>query len=76
MCVLWQIICTTIVVALSILLGGSSLVCLSRGSWAQSDRIEDENSQDADDLVVEVTPESEPQSEPLPNRGTFTYKNV
>lgn len=51
-------------------------MCLSRGSWAQSDPVEDENLEDADDLVVEVTAESEPQSEPLPNRGTFTCRKV
>lgn len=32
-----QIICSTVVTALSIVLGGGSLVCLSRGSWAPKD---------------------------------------
>lgn len=57
-----QIICTTVVVSLGILLGGGSLVCLSRGSWAQSDRIREGDS--AEDLVTEVEPESQSQSEP------------
>lgn len=62
-------------VALSILLGGGSLVCLSRGSWAQNDQIQEGNS--ADDLVTEVEPENHPLFEPVPpseglNRGTFS----
>ncbi|XP_013856860.1 integral membrane protein GPR155 isoform X2 [Austrofundulus limnaeus] len=36
-----QIICTTVVVSFGILLGGGSLVCLSRGSWAQNDQDDD-----------------------------------
>ncbi|KAM9342094.1 lysosomal cholesterol signaling protein isoform 1-T1 [Pholidichthys leucotaenia] len=43
-----QIICTTVVVAFSILLGGGSLVCLKRGSWTQNDR-----SQEADRVETE-----------------------
>ncbi|XP_059199010.1 integral membrane protein GPR155 [Centropristis striata] len=39
-----QIICTTVVVSLSILLGGCSLVCLRRGSWDHSDQIQEGNS--------------------------------
>ncbi|XP_037543049.1 integral membrane protein GPR155 [Nematolebias whitei] len=37
-----QMICTTVVVGLGIVLGGGSLVCLSRGSWAQNDQDQDE----------------------------------
>uniref|UniRef100_A0A7N9ALN1 G protein-coupled receptor 155a n=1 Tax=Mastacembelus armatus TaxID=205130 RepID=A0A7N9ALN1_9TELE len=50
-----QIICTTFVVAFNILLGGGSLVCLSRGSWAQNDQIQEGNSSfaTAEDLEVE-----------------------
>lgn len=73
MCVLSQIICTTVVVALSILLAGGSLVCLSRGSWTQNDQIQGRNS--ADDLVTQVEPENQPlfdagPSPGSPNRGT------
>lgn len=32
-----QIICSTVVTAVSVLLGGGSLICLSRGSWAPKD---------------------------------------
>lgn len=76
MCVLLQIICTTVVVALSILLGGGSLVCLSRGSWAQNYQSRDRNS--ADDFVTEFEPENQPLFEPAPpsqglNRGTFSF---
>ncbi|KAM7380525.1 hypothetical protein PAMP_003815 [Pampus punctatissimus] len=62
-----QIICTTVVVALSILLGGSSLVCLSRGSWAQNNQIQEENSSfgTVDDLVTEVEPENQTLIEPV-----------
>lgn len=45
-----QIICSTIITALSILLGGGSLVCLSRGSWATKD---EENLLRNEDNVVE-----------------------
>lgn len=76
MCILQQIICTSVVVALGILLGGGSLVCLSRGSWAQNDQIQEGNS--AEDLVTEVEPENQTLFEPVtppgdPNRGTFSY---
>ncbi|KAM7407431.1 hypothetical protein PAMA_003247 [Pampus argenteus] len=62
-----QIICTTVVVALSILLGGSSLVCLSRGSWAQNDQIQEENSSfdTVDDLMTEAEPENQTLIEPV-----------
>lgn len=62
-----QIICTTVVVALSILLGGSSLVCLSRGSWAQNDQIQEGNS--AEDLVTEVEPDNQTLFEPVTTSG-------
>ncbi|XP_055086694.1 integral membrane protein GPR155 isoform X2 [Periophthalmus magnuspinnatus] len=45
-----QIICSTVVAALSILLAGSSLVCLSRGTWAQKD---EGNSPTIEDTLVE-----------------------
>lgn len=60
-----QIICTAVVVALSILLGGGSLVCLSRGSWTRGDQVQDESS--TADLVVEEEPDREAQREQLPN---------
>lgn len=69
LCLLFQIICTAVVVALSILLGGGSLVCLSRGSWTRGDQVQDENS--TADLVVEVAPEQEAQREQLSNGGTY-----
>ncbi|XP_038576450.1 LOW QUALITY PROTEIN: integral membrane protein GPR155 [Micropterus salmoides] len=56
-----QIICTAVVAAISILLGGGCLVCLSRGSWAQNDQIQEGNS--AEDLVTEVEPENQNLSE-------------
>lgn len=58
-----QIICTTVVLALSILLGGSSLICLSRGSWAHTE----ENS--AEDLVTEDDPENQSLFEPTAPSG-------
>ncbi|XP_070831792.1 lysosomal cholesterol signaling protein [Chaetodon trifascialis] len=58
-----QIIYTIVVVALSIVLGGVALVCLSRGSWAQNDQIQEGNS--ADDLVTEVEPEGQSLFEPV-----------
>ncbi|XP_054471046.1 integral membrane protein GPR155 [Anoplopoma fimbria] len=57
-----QIICTTVVVTLSILLGGSSLVCLSRGSWSHTDESQEGNS--AGDLVTEIEPENPTLIEP------------
>uniref|UniRef100_G3NLJ2 G protein-coupled receptor 155a n=1 Tax=Gasterosteus aculeatus aculeatus TaxID=481459 RepID=G3NLJ2_GASAC len=70
-----QIICTTVVVALSILLGGSSLVCLSRGSWSHGDQSQEGNT--AEDLVTELEPEDQTGIEPFApsadvNRGTFS----
>ncbi|CAB1417274.1 unnamed protein product [Pleuronectes platessa] len=66
-----QIICTIVVASLSILLGGSSLVCLSRGSWAQNDQILEENisSDFAEDLVMEVEPENQTPFEPVTSSG-------
>ncbi|KAG8000657.1 hypothetical protein GBF38_017100 [Nibea albiflora] len=65
-----QIICTTVVVALSILLGGSSLVCLSRKSWAQNDsQIPERDS--ANHLVTEVEAENQPPFEPVNPSGSL-----
>lgn len=63
-----QIICTTVIVALGILLGGGSLVCLSRGSWAPNDQIQEGNY--AEDLVTEVEPENQAQFEPVSSSGS------
>uniref|UniRef100_A0A3B4Y7N3 G protein-coupled receptor 155 n=1 Tax=Seriola lalandi dorsalis TaxID=1841481 RepID=A0A3B4Y7N3_SERLL len=62
-----QIICTIVVVAFSILLGGGSLVCLSRGSWAQSDQVQEGNSSSGsgENLVTEVEPENQTLVEPI-----------
>lgn len=57
------------VVSLSILLAGGSLVCLSRGSWTRHEQVQDESS--TADLVVDVEPEVEPQREQRSNRGTY-----
>ncbi|XP_039884016.1 integral membrane protein GPR155 isoform X2 [Simochromis diagramma] len=55
-----QIICTTFVVAFSIFLGGGSLVCLSRGSWAQNVQTEEVNSFDSpEDPLIENEPENQ-----------------
>ncbi|XP_070770945.1 lysosomal cholesterol signaling protein [Enoplosus armatus] len=64
-----QIICTTVVGSLSILLVGSSLVCLSRGSWAQNDQIQEEEANSAEDLVTEVEPENQTLCEPVTPAG-------
>ncbi|KAK5890298.1 hypothetical protein CesoFtcFv8_013831 [Champsocephalus esox] len=58
-----QIICTTVVLALSILLGGSSLICLSRGSWAHTEE------SSAEDLVTEDDPENQSVVEPTAPSG-------
>ncbi|XP_033965430.1 lysosomal cholesterol signaling protein [Pseudochaenichthys georgianus] len=58
-----QIICTTVVLALSILLGGSSLICLSRGSWAHTEE------SSAEDLVTEDDPENQSLFEPTAPSG-------
>ncbi|XP_029980102.1 integral membrane protein GPR155 isoform X2 [Sphaeramia orbicularis] len=62
-----QIICTTVVVAVSMLLGGGSLVCLSRGIWAKSDQMSEGSStvDTGDDLVTEVEPETQTLVEPV-----------
>lgn len=81
MCVFLQIICTTVVVALSILLGGGSLVCLSRGSWVQEEQTEEGNpSFGTEEDVTEVEPESQHLYEPVitsrdTNGGTFSSRN-
>ncbi|XP_071774016.1 lysosomal cholesterol signaling protein [Centroberyx gerrardi] len=61
-----QIICTTVVLALSILLGGGSLVCLSRGSWDQNYQVLERDSSfgTAEDLRPEGEPESQTLFEP------------
>ncbi|KAM3607763.1 uncharacterized protein V6R79_013410 [Siganus canaliculatus] len=59
-----QIICTTVVASLSILLSGGSLVCLSRGSWAQNDQTHEGTS--SDDLVTEAEPEGQTVCQPVP----------
>ncbi|XP_061579482.1 lysosomal cholesterol signaling protein [Cololabis saira] len=66
-----QIICTTVVVSFSILLGGGSLVCLSRGSWAQSDPNQGGNSSfyNADDRVIEAEPENQTLIESVTPEG-------
>lgn len=51
-------------------------MCLSRGSWAQNDQIQEGNS--AEDLVTEAEPENQTPFEPGtpsgdPNRGTSSY---
>lgn len=47
-------------------------MCLSRGSWAQNDQIQEGNS--AEDLVTEVEPENQNLSESSGDlsRGTFS----
>ncbi|XP_069558700.1 lysosomal cholesterol signaling protein [Brachyistius frenatus] len=62
-----QIICTTVVVTLSIVLAGGSLVCLSRGSWTLNDHNQEENSpfDSVEDLVTEVEPENQTPFEPV-----------
>lgn len=62
-----QIICTTVVLAVSILLGGGSLVCLSRGSWAPNNENQEGSTllDDEENLVTEVEPENENLLEPL-----------
>lgn len=75
-CLLPQIIGTTVVVAISILLGGCSLVCLSRESWARNDRIQ--NGKSTDDIVGDMEQETLPPIEPdqrpsgSVGRGNFT----
>ncbi|XP_056289195.1 integral membrane protein GPR155 isoform X2 [Pseudoliparis swirei] len=62
-----QIICTTIVAAFSLLLGGSSLVCLSRGSWPHSDQSQEGNS--AEELVTEIEADTQTLIEPTTPSG-------
>ncbi|XP_028991681.1 integral membrane protein GPR155 [Betta splendens] len=63
-----QVLCTTVVVSVSILLGGGALICLSRGSWAQNDQNPEENPSfcSADDYMDEADPETQTLVEPLP----------
>lgn len=63
-----QIIITTIVLALGILLGGGSLICLSRGSWAPNDEAQEGNSLCDNDDNLNTDPESDSEAllDPLP----------
>ncbi|KAM9710140.1 lysosomal cholesterol signaling protein [Menidia menidia] len=63
-----QIICTTIVISLSIFLGGGSLVCLSRGSWAQNPG-GSSSSDTAEDHVTEAEPGIQTVIEPITTAG-------
>lgn len=72
--VFWQIICTTVIVALGILLGGGSLVCLSRASWAQTDQIQNGNS--TDDILDNLEQEALPQIEPEATEGSLARGNL
>lgn len=65
----WQIICSTVIVALGILLGGGSLVCLSRGSWAQNGQIQNGNS--TQDILNNMEEEALPEIEPEPSEGSL-----
>ncbi|XP_054642819.1 integral membrane protein GPR155 [Dunckerocampus dactyliophorus] len=58
-----QIICTTIVLLLSIVLVGSSLLLLSRGSWAQNEQSQEGNTS-VEDLVTETEQDSQCSFEP------------
>lgn len=73
--VFFQIICTTFVVAFCIFLGGGSLVCLSRGSWAQNVQTEEVNSFDSpEDPLIENEPENQTLFETAPpprDQGAF-----
>uniref|UniRef100_A0A8C3ARP4 G protein-coupled receptor 155 n=1 Tax=Cyclopterus lumpus TaxID=8103 RepID=A0A8C3ARP4_CYCLU len=68
-----QIIGTTVVAAFSILLGGSSLVCLSRGSWTHSDQSQEGNS--AEDLMTEIEPDNQTLIEPITPSGDLFSLN-
>uniref|UniRef100_H2V780 G protein-coupled receptor 155 n=1 Tax=Takifugu rubripes TaxID=31033 RepID=H2V780_TAKRU len=69
-----QIICTTVIVALGILLGGGSLVCLSRESWTQTDQIQNGNS--TDDILDNLEEEALPQIEPEATEGSLARGNL
>ncbi|XP_032424693.1 integral membrane protein GPR155 [Xiphophorus hellerii] len=71
-----QIICTTVVVSFSILLGGGSLVCLSRGSWEQDEEYEDTQSsfEPYQDQVTEVEPEIQTLIEPGNGTGGECFR--
>ncbi|KAM3862518.1 lysosomal cholesterol signaling protein [Diretmus argenteus] len=60
-----QIICTTVVLALSILLGGGSLVCLSRGSWASNPGEQVLERDISCGPAEEPSPEGDPESQTL-----------
>uniref|UniRef100_UPI0037E7A4E8 lysosomal cholesterol signaling protein-like n=1 Tax=Semicossyphus pulcher TaxID=241346 RepID=UPI0037E7A4E8 len=62
-----QIICTSVVATFSILLGGGSLVCLSRGSWAQNESIQEGNN--TEHLVTEGERENQTLFEPVAPGG-------
>uniref|UniRef100_A0A669EXT0 G protein-coupled receptor 155 n=1 Tax=Oreochromis niloticus TaxID=8128 RepID=A0A669EXT0_ORENI len=71
-----QIICTTFVVAFSIFLGGGSLVCLSRGSWAQNVQTEEVNSFDSpEDPLIENEPENQTLFETAPPPRDQVYEH-
>lgn len=67
----FQIICSTVVAGLSILLGGSALVCLSRGSWVENAQTPEGNSSfnNEDDPVTDVEPETQALFEPNTQSG-------
>ncbi|KAM6978424.1 lysosomal cholesterol signaling protein-like [Tautogolabrus adspersus] len=62
-----QIICTSVVAALSILLGGGSLMYLSRGSRTQTDHTREGNSVVA--VVTEVEQEIQTNFDPINSSG-------
>uniref|UniRef100_A0A3B4FMV3 G protein-coupled receptor 155a n=1 Tax=Pundamilia nyererei TaxID=303518 RepID=A0A3B4FMV3_9CICH len=75
--VFFQIICTTFVVAFSIFLGGGSLVCLSRGSWAQNVQTEEVNSFDSpEDPLIENEPENQTvfETDPPPRDQVYEHQ--
>lgn len=72
--VFWQIICTTVIVALGILLGGGSLVCLGRESWARTGQIQNGNS--TDDILDNLEQEALPQVEPEATESSLARGNL
>ncbi|CAN9497748.1 unnamed protein product [Ophioblennius macclurei] len=63
-----QIIITTMILALSILLGGGALICLSRGSWASNEQDHESNtlSEPEDDQVTEPEDDTQTRLEAVP----------
>lgn len=76
--VLCQIICTTVVLALSILLGGGSLMGLSRGSWDPNYQILGRVSAfgTTEDLRPEEEPERQSLFEPVTSSGSINGGTV